>query len=181
LPQAVDLSLQGGFDPNSIFVFCRALKAFEITTGAKLPPKELESAFGLWWSTARPSLPEGEDFDEYRFEFQRAFEKTRTPLGANPLHKAIEQADSCPPPPEAARYTSAKIKRLAAVCFQLQLLAGKAPFFIGARDAAAVLGTKKPETGLTILTGLVRDGVLTVIQKGEAGGNRATRYRYNRQ
>ena len=119
------------------------------------------------------------DFDEYRFEFQRTFEKTRTPLGANPLHKAIEQAASCPPPPEAARYPSAKIKRLAAVCFQLQLLAGKAPFFIGARNAAAVLGTKKPETGLTILTGLVRDGVLTVIQKGEAGGNRATRYRYN--
>jgi len=181
LPQAVKISLQDEHKENSIFIFCRAIKAFEITTGVKLSHKELEGAFALWWSMARPSLPDGADFDEYRFEFQRIFEKTRTPLGANSFHQAIEQADMCPTPAEAARYESPKIKRLVAVCFQLQLLTGNAPFFISARDAAAVLGTKKPETGLANLGGLVWDGILTIAQKGEPGGNRATRYRYNRQ
>jgi hypothetical protein len=179
LPQAVNLSLEGGLHSNSIFIFCRAIKAFEITTGTKLPPKELENAFVLWWNTARPLLPIDADIDEHRFDFRRTFEKTKTPLGANPLHQAIERAGVCPPPPEAARYDSPKIKRLVAVCFQLQLLAGNAPFFLGARDAAAVVGTKKPETGLAFLTGLAADGVLTIAQKGEPGGNRATRYRYN--
>jgi hypothetical protein len=175
---AAQISLKGGFTSNSIFTLCRALKAFEATNGHTLTKAEQDSAFSLWWNTAKPLLPRDAEFDEYRFEFERTFEKTRTPLGANPLFQAIEQADSRPLPPEAARYGSPKIKRLVAVCFQLQRLAGNAPFFIGARGAAIVLGTKKPETGLTTLDGLVRDGILTVVRKGESGGKLATRYRY---
>jgi hypothetical protein len=179
LPQAVSISLSGAHGPDLIFVFCRAIKAFEATTGAKLPPKELENAFALWWSTAQSQLPDDADFDEYKCEFLYAFEKTRAPLGSNPLQEAIRLAESSPMPPEAARYQSPRLKRLVAVCRQLQLMTGDSAFFLGVRDAAAIIGTNKPRTGAALLDGLVKGGILAVIQKGTPGGNRATRYRYN--
>ena len=179
LPQAVKLSLEGGLKSNSLFIFCRALKAFEITTGVTLPSKELDNAFAGWWSEAHPLMPDGSDFDECRYEFQRTFQKTRTPLGSNPLEEAIRMADDNPFPVQAERYQSAKIKRLIAVCAQLQSIAGDAAFFLGVRDAAAILGTKKGETGAIFMQGLVSDNILTLIQKGTPGGSRASRYRFN--
>jgi hypothetical protein len=179
LPQAVEISLQGGFHANSIFVFCRALKAFEVTNKVKLPAQELEGAFAQWWNSAQPLLPDAPDFDEYRFEFQRIFAKTRTLLGSNPLAEAIRMAESAPLPPQAKPYQSPRIKRLIAVCFHLQSMAGNAPFFLSVRDAAKIVGVKKPETGASFLNGLVSDGILAIVQKGKPDGNRATRYRFD--
>lgn len=164
---------------TSIFVYCRALVAFEITTGIKLARNDLEGAFVSWWASAASSLPDGADFSEYRQDFLQLFVCVKTPLGSNPLTLAIQQADASPTPPEAAHYTSPRIKRLASVCYQLQVIAGDAPFFIGVRDAAGIIGSKKPAQGGFFLKGLVNDGILEVVQKGQAGGNIATRYRYN--
>jgi len=50
------------------------------------------------------------------------------------LAEAIRRADSNPMPPQAKRYSSPKLKRLVAVCCQLQLLQGNSPFFLGVRD-----------------------------------------------
>jgi len=181
LPQAVEHSIEGGFKENSIFIFCRALKAFEVTRKGKLSLTDQDSAFALWWRTVKKDLPTDANFDEYRFIFLDTFERTRAPLGANPLHEAIRRADSQPAPPEAKCYESTKIKRLVAVCHQLQLLAGASPLFLGVRDAAKIAETKKLETAAALLAGIVRDGILTVIKKGEPNGHQATRFRYNQQ
>ena len=104
LPEAVRLSINDGWTIDSPFIFARALKAFEITTGARLAESDLEAAFALLWSTAKPHLPPDADFDEYRFDFLDRFAKTRAPLGSNPLQEAIRHARAATPPPEASRY-----------------------------------------------------------------------------
>ena len=177
LPEAVELSLKGGLDKDCLFRFARALKAFEITNDRRLPPAELQSAFSLWWGTAKPMLPPDADPDEWRFDFEQTFEKTHAALGANSLEEALRRADASPLPPQAERYASHKLKRLVAVCYQLQLLQGKSPFFLGVRDAAKIGGAKSLLQASAWLAGFVRDGILTEIQKGTR--KRATRFRFN--
>lgn len=182
LPEAVQTSLSERFAAHSKdlgFVFARALKAFEVTTGTRLTKADLESAFALWWACAEPKLPAGSTRDECRLLFLDAFLKVRAPLGSNPLCEAIRRADGGPLPPEAKRYpTSPKLRRLVAVCFHLQILAGDNAFFLGARDAARISGSKTAHNGLALLKGLIHDGILTLDSKGTPGGRRASRYRY---
>ena len=50
LQEAAKLAL--GFKGRStdpVFLFARAIKAFEITVGRRLPQEELGSAFSVWW------------------------------------------------------------------------------------------------------------------------------------
>jgi hypothetical protein len=178
--EAVQLSLKNGLTENCLFVFARALLAFEATNGIKLQPSDKKGAFTLWWSMAKPLLPAGANFDEWRYEFEAARMGARSPLGANALSEAIHRADTEPlPPQEAERCSSPKIKRLITVCYYLQILAGDNPFFIGVRDAAKILGIKSKFQAAAVLSGLVHDGILREVEKGEQGGRRATRFRYN--
>jgi hypothetical protein len=177
LPEAVKLSLNAGLDDKCLFNFARALKALEITINHRLPAAELSAAFAQWWNAAKPSLPPDANFDEWRFDFEATFAKTHAALGANSLQEAIRRADASPMPPQSARYNSPKIMRLVAVCYQLQLLQGKSPFFLGVRDAAQIMGIKNLHQANAILGGIVRDGVLNEVEKGTR--KRATRFRFN--
>ena len=177
LPEAVQISLKDGLTDNCLFTFARALKAFEISTDHRLSRAELQSAFSLWWSTAKGLLPADADFDEWRFEFEDTFAKTNAALGSNSLQEAIRRADSSLLPPQAERYASAKLKHLVAVCYHLQLFQGRSPFFLSVRDAARIIETKNLYKAGAMMGGLVRDGVLTEAQKGTH--TRATRFRFN--
>src|SRR5258708_32141405 len=64
LQEAVQFSHQDWNAERSPFIFARALKALEITTGLKLKPDDLNSAFTLWWALARSKLPPQSDVDE---------------------------------------------------------------------------------------------------------------------
>jgi hypothetical protein len=181
--EAVQLALKDGLRKDSLFQFARALKAFEITINRRLPSPELDNAFSLWWTEAKPLLPPNVDFDEYRFEFRDSFAKTKAPLGSNFLEQAMRLAKTKPPPSQADRYTSSEIKRLVAVCYYLQRLQGPAPFFLGVRDAARILGLNHDRSALDkanqILHGLAHDGVLNLVEQGKQGGKRASRFRFN--
>ena len=177
LQEAVQLSLKDGLNKNCLFIFARAIKAFEITHDHRLTPAELQNAFSLWWSAAKPLLPPDADHDEWRFDFEDTFAKTHAPLGSNSLEEAIRRADASPMPPQSARYTSPKIKRLVAVCYHLQLLQVNSPFFLGVRNAAKIGGAKGLPQASAWLAGLVRDGVLIEVEKGTR--KRATRFRFN--
>ncbi len=180
LPEAVQLSLEGGLSDNSLFVFARAIKAFEITHQLRLPPQDLHGAFALWWGTAKQLLPADADFDEWRFVFDDAWESAKHPLGANVMAEAIRRADTQPPPAAASRYsTSAKLQRLVSVCYQLQVLAGNGAFFISVRYAAEITTAPSLRVASTFRDGLVRDGVLTLVSKGVPGGPLASRFRFN--
>jgi hypothetical protein len=177
LQDAARLSLQHGFDEKSLFIFARALKAFEITTQRRLSSKDLDGAFSLLWSTAEPRLPEDADFDEYRLDFLDKFGVTKAALGSNSLEEAVRRVDKGQFPPQADRYTGSRIKRLVAVCYHLQVLQGASPFFLSSRDAAKVTGAKSHWQAAAWLSGLVRDGVLIEVKKGTR--LRATRFRFN--
>ncbi len=179
LPKAVEISLSKGMTPNCLFIFARALKAFEITTGVKLKPRDLQGAFALWWNTAQALLPAGADFDEYRFSLEDSFAKVRAPWGADPLAEAVLRADATPLVPHVERYQSLRIKRLIAVGYHLQVLNGDCPFFLSVRDAARIAGITDLTAASSMLSGLVRDGVLAEVEKGVPGGRRASRYRFN--
>ena len=179
LQEAVQISLAAGINDKCLFLFARAIKAFEITNNRRLPPAELQNAFALWWSTAKPILPPDADHDEWRFDFEDTFAKTHAPLGANSLEEAIRRADASPMPPQAGRYSSPKIKRLVAVCYHLQLLQGNSPFFLGVRATARIVGTKNLYQANAMLNGLVSDGVLIHAENGTR--TRATRFRFNLQ
>jgi hypothetical protein len=88
LPEAVQLSLDAGLTEKSLFIFARALKAFEITNNRRLPPLELQAAFVQWWNASKAILPPDADFDEWRFDFEDTFAKTHAALGANPLRES---------------------------------------------------------------------------------------------
>jgi hypothetical protein len=176
LPEAVQLSIKDGMTENCLFIYSRAIRAFEITTDRRLPENEIPQAFSLWWNTVRHLLPTDADFDEWRFDFEDTFAKTKVALGANPIHEAIRRADSMPFPPHADRYASPKLKRLVAVCYHLQFLQGNSPFFLGVRDAARILDIKNLFRANAKLGGLCSDGLLIEVEKGTS--KRATRYRF---
>lgn len=178
LQEAARLSLAVGIDGNSMFVFARALKAFEVTIGKIIEKKELGNALSVWWAAAAPHLTLDDNFDEYLLLLKDAYEKVKTPLGSNALEIALERAQDQPAPPEAESYSSPKIRRLVAVCYQLQEINGSSPFFLSVRDCARIIGIERLETASAFLNGLVSDGILTVKQMGTPGGRRATRYRY---
>jgi hypothetical protein len=180
LQAAVQTSLAEGLTENVLFRLARALKAFELTTRIRLSPDECAKASALWWNTARPLLPTDADFDEWRFAFEHAMQRARTPLGSNLLAEALRRVDAGLLPPSAGRYSSPKLKRLVGLCYHLQDLAGDAPFFLSLRDAKQVSGCSTLYEASALMNGLVRDGVLSVVTKGTPGGRRATRYRFNR-
>jgi hypothetical protein len=178
LQEAVRLSLEKGCTEKSLFQFARAIKAFEITSSVSLPAEERENAFQLWWQSAAAQLPPGADFDEWRFTFLDIFAHTHAPLGANSLQEAVRRAGASPLPAAASRYSSTKLKRLVAVCFHLQVLAGRAAFFISARSAAQIVEVS-PVKALTMLNGLIMDQVLISVEKGTPGKKRASRFCFN--
>ena len=179
LQDAAKLALSGNGKDEPVFRYARAIKAFEITTGRKLKENELKPAFNVWWSLAKARLPKDCDREECLYLFLDGYEKAKTPLGANVIKTAIERAKNTPPPPEAARYENPKLKKLVHFCRELQRIMGDNPFFLGVRDAAKVMGNTSNEIASSLLHGLVRDGILKIIQKGTPGGRRATRFKYS--
>jgi hypothetical protein len=179
LPEAVKLSLARGITEDCLFRYARAIKAFEVTTRRKLNPEELSDAFGLWWNTPKPPLSDGAEYDEWRYDFLDSYAKARTPLGSNSLQVAIQRAKSEPYPAECERFTSSKIRLLVAVCYQLQRIAGDAPFFIGFRDVAKLTETKDLHSAMAKMNGLILDGILTLERRGNEA--KANRYKYQSQ
>ena len=179
LHKAVELAVAKGTGKDALFVFARMVKAFEVTTSVTLNPTELQNAFSLWWTYAKPHLPADADSDEYRFFFEVTYAKVRAPWGANPLEEAAKRAAASTNVPHAERYQSPKIRWLVALCYHLQVLAGEAPFFLSLRDAARLCALTNLNQASAFIAGLVRDGVLTPVEKGRPGGKRASRYRFN--
>lgn len=175
--EAVDMARSMPLQKDAIFTFARALRSMEATLSQKLTKKDLDSAFSLYWAACLPELPTDAEHDEYRFDFLKAFEKARAPLGANHLEEALKRAGTYAPP-AADRYTSPKLKLLVALCYHLQVLSENSPFFLSVRSVMECLGLKSTHQASDFLNGLVLDGVLEYTEKGTPGGKRASRFRF---
>jgi hypothetical protein len=178
IPEAAEIALKKGVGEKCMFHFARALKAFEVTTGTKLRKPDLSNALSVWWPEAMPKLPADAIFSEYLLLLEDAFERAKSPLGANHFEEALRLARLGPLRPEARRYDSARLQLLVTMCYHLQQMAGGSPFFLSVRAAAIVLEITDYNRANAMLKGLVRDGVLKVVEQGKPGGRRATRYKF---
>lgn len=175
ISDAVEISLSAGINETCLFVFARALKAFEVESGVRLDRPSLESSFSQWWATAKLLLPDGEAWDIWQAEFLMAFEKVRTPLGASTLERALQAVESEPWPVACSKFSPA-IGRVLAACHHLQRLCGEASFFLSVRDAQRIGGFRTTHTAQAVLMLLVRDGFLKLVETGTIKGRKATRF-----
>lgn len=163
---------------DPVFKLCRALKGFEKSTGTKLGQSDLSCAFSYWWNFpgSRADLDDNLTYEENLLLFHEAFKVARTALGENVIETAVRNINYKKLPPEANKYSSPRLKRLVHLCFELQMLNGKDPFFLGSRDAGKVISCAHIHAA-GFLKGLVNDGILILVSVGHRG--RASRYRFN--
>jgi hypothetical protein len=130
LQKAAEMALKDTSNGDPIFTFARAIKSFELYIDSRLPESELQGAFNVWWPRGALVLPPGTDREESLFLFMDAYAKAKTPLGCNIIKNTMNIVKNSPPPPEANRYKSPKLKLLVHLCFALQSAVGDGPFFL---------------------------------------------------
>ncbi|MGH7868220.1 MAG: hypothetical protein ACREP9_11515 [Candidatus Dormibacteraceae bacterium] len=109
-------------------------------------------------------------------EFLNAYHRAKFPLGGDTIPKAWRLAQESPIPPEAEQFENPEIKRLVALCWQLQILSGEKPFYLSSRVCQKLFDHPSHSTLATWLGGMVTLGILEVVEPGNQ--KRATRYRY---
>jgi hypothetical protein len=109
-------------------------------------------------------------------DFHRALRTIKWGAGQS-FREAALAAERGPIPDIAARLGYKRhLKRLSALCLQLQLQWGDRPFPLACRKAAEFLGVSKSEAW-RLLNALLVDGVLELICKGTKISGKASEYR----
>lgn len=182
LEHAVELALPVDEHQNHhcLFILARAVKTLEIKRGSEMSQAELLATFGKWYQRSAPFLRDGTARDEYWFEFLEGYENALHPLGVNVVALAWERALKNPPPPEAAQFENHEVRLLVGLCFELQNLCGKAPFFLSVRTVQRLLGHPTHATAAFWLGGLRRSKIIEVVEQGGPKNYKATRFRYCR-
>lgn len=154
------------------FQLARHLKA--IGALADAPATALRPYVKLWHQRARKVM-EGKSFENSRLAFTRAWNNVKFPAGHSPMEKAFARARCTAPPPETADYEADGLKLLAALCRELQIVAGNGSFFLGCRTAGQLLKVDHVTAwrwlGILKMDGLIR-------QTGAGTKYKAARYVY---
>lgn len=140
--------------------------------------EDLDWAIREWHRQALPVIGTPE-FEETRFDFEEAVENVKFPAenADRILTESLAEADAKPLPECAERYEGDAIRRLIALCAEMQKKHGDSPFFLSCRSAGGLLGIKHTTAAL-YLRGLVRDRVLTEVERSPRGSLRAIRYKF---
>jgi hypothetical protein len=157
-------------------MFARALLSLERHLGRPLSKTERREAFEQWYALAKPFLRLDQTKDQYFMEFIAACRDAKHPLEDSNLTAAWKLAQEQPPPPEAMQFEDPQLRLLVALCYQLQVLAGNAPFYLASRTVQKLFGHPTHTTAWTWLRALVALGILDPVNKGNA--HKAARYRY---
>ena len=157
-----------GQSHRSLFALARRVKG--------LPIEMLRKVFEAWHERALPHL--GKQRDEYFFEFLEAVDCVRYPEGEAVLEGAWKRANS-EPLPEVPGIESDQVRRLVALCRELQIHAGQHPFFLPARVVQRLFSLEHPMGGWRLLTGLCRLGVLKKVRSGNAARRETNLYLFS--
>jgi hypothetical protein len=155
-----------------LFTFARQLKA--IPSLADADARSMRPIVKQWHQAALPFIGT-QPFDETWADFCIAWEKVKFPAGHGPIFMIYQQAMLNPVPRAAEQYETDSLRRLVAVCRELQHVAGEEPFYLDCRTAGALLGVSHVMAHKWLQV-LVIDGVLRLVRRGTQGS--ATRYRY---
>jgi hypothetical protein len=162
---------------RALFELARQLKA--LPQYADADPPALQPIVREWHRLARPII-RTKPFEESWLDFVDGWANVRFPAGAGPLDALWARALAEAPPPEAAAYEQDGVRRLVALCRQLQRRAGEETWFLACRTAGSLLGVPY-QTAWRWLRLLERDGVLHRTSTGSKATRKANEYRCVRQ
>lgn len=163
-------------ETNTLFFnMARKSRSVERSQGRPLSLQELWQSFKTWFDNSRPEFL-SESLQSYFEEFCRIRSYVRTPLDESPLQLAWRRANSEPMPPESS-HLSEPVRKLLALCAQLQLLEGKSSFYLSSHSAAEFLGVV-PNQAYRWLRSLEGQGLLRCEKRGDPVKRLATEYRY---
>ena len=125
--------VERGVRHKLVFELARALKAIPELKHVKA--EELRPVVKHWREISKQHI--GTKYiEETWFDSYNAWDRVRFARGEEPMANAWHWALAAPPPCAANAFENPKIRRLVALCYQLQLLAGEKPFFLSCREAA---------------------------------------------
>ena len=179
IDQAVELALPDGIHQNNerLFTLARAVKSLESQSG-KFTPAQLLDVFGRWYNRAGEFLRPDQSRDDYMIQFLNAYASAKVPLGGGTVEQAWKLARENPLPPESLPdFTDGDLRRVVALCRELQTIAGQEPFYLSARTVQRLLKQDGHATAARWLKSLCVLQILTETQKGS--GIRASRYLFN--
>lgn len=158
---------------RQVFKLCRNLKG--IPELADLRAGALRAVVKAWHTQAVEFI-KTKSFDETWCDFVDGWRKVKFPRGAV-MAGILKRAKEQPPPKEAARYDTAAVRLLVALCYELQMHAGRKPFFLSARMAEELLGEPRVQANRWMQM-LQEDEVLVLVELGTLGG-KASQFYYN--
>lgn len=163
-----------GWRERCLFRLARELQAMPEYAGAD--PLTLEPVFRAWYSAAEPYI----GTKEYAVSFAafiRAWNNVKVPKGETAVHAAYSRvldADLSWVPPTIDHEA---MRRLTALCRELQAVVGDKPFFLDCRTAAELLGVSA-KTAWQWLDSLCVLGILAKVSSGSLKNRKANEYRY---
>jgi hypothetical protein len=161
---------------RALFHLARQLKALAHLADAD--PVALKPVVKRWHTLALPVI-RTKPFEESWLDFVDGWKRVQFPAGTGPLQALWSRALAEPLPPEALAYEEEGVRRLVALCFQLQRRAGAGTFFLACRTAQDVLGLDSHVTAWRWLRILELDGVLVRASTGSKASRLANEYRYD--
>ncbi len=179
IDQAVQMALPDGIHQNNerLFTLARAVKTLECQSG-KFTPAQLREIFNRWYALATKFLRPGLSRADYMVQFLNAYASAKIPLGEGAITEAWKLAQKNPLPPESLPdFPDGNMRLVVALCRELQIMAGREPFFLSARTVQRLLKQDGHATAARWLKSLCVLQILTETEKGS--GIRASRYLFN--
>lgn len=133
------------------------------------------------WLCALPGTDSFDDEVHPAEHFTEAWSREPDPLVESPLDRALRLADAYPLRIESPRlptHLQESLPLLASVAYWLQRTAGMEPFFLSARQAAAILGSPA-RTAARQLVALRDLGLLQLVAEGTRKDRQASTYRFD--
>ena len=159
-------------------VLARAVKALEMQNGKRFTPEQHRDIHNQWLTRAAQFLRPGQTTEDYFMEYLNAYKLAKYPLGSAAVAQALKAAKKNPLPPDALAWVENRdVRLLAAICRELQTIAGKEPFYLSARMVQKIFKHDTHATGAKWLRSFCVMQVLTETEKGR--GLKASRYRFN--
>lgn len=161
---------------KSLFVLARGLSALHPASPRSIPIGKLRVIFDRWYDENYDFLPDSKGYDELLFDLIDKVGRVKIPLGADTINTAWERMLRAPYPESANLFRQKELKQLTSLCWQLQKLQGPDPFFLSCRTVQRLWSLKSHTKAARWLLGLRRLEILKLVDLGDSGSHRASRY-----
>ncbi len=166
------LPSEPGYRHRLVFNFARHLKAIPSLANADV--RALKPYVQEWHSRALPFIAT-KSFEETWLDFVEGWRKVKYAAGEEPVAMVYQASLEKALPAAADQYETIELRRLVALCRELQRAAGSNPFYLAGRTAAELLGVPHTQAARWLRL-LILDDVLELIAAGTR--HKAAEYRY---